>query len=226
MKAITTHISPTQKTRAKSAMFLYRCFCLTGFILISLCTQLFADEADPQSAAATVVVERLHNTLIHVMQHSDTLKFEGRYAELEPVIISKFDTPLISRVILSRYWESLDEQQRLEFIELYNRLIVATYASRFDGYDGHDFRLVTTEQLNRGRLLVRTELAAPGDKPVKLDYLMNQRGDNWMIISVIADGANDLSIRRGEYADVIKLRGYDALLEEIRVQIRDMENEI
>jgi len=178
-----------------------------------------------EHSPAVQVIHRLHDTLIHVMQNAESLRFEGRYDELEPVITSKFDTPLISRVILSRYWENLDERQKTEFIELYNRLITATYASRFDGYDGHEFRFLATEPLNRGRLLVRTELTIPGDSPVKLDYLMNRKNDDWLIISVIADGANDLSIRRGEYADVIKLRGYEALLEEIRGQIRDMENQ-
>lgn len=202
-------------------------FILTGLLTIAPVTNIQLASAQPSEyEPATTVINRLHDALIYVMQNSEAMGFKGRYDILESVISSNFDTPLIAKVILSRYWENLDEAQKSDFVELYNRLIIATYASRFNGYDGEEFRYLSTEELNRGRLLVRTELIRPDDTPVKLDYLMNRKNDEWMIISVIANGANDLSIRRGEYADVIKLRSYDALLDEIRSKIDDMENQI
>lgn len=202
-------------------------FILAGLVAMPPATNFpRASEQLSEYGPATTVINQLHDALIYVMQNSEAMGYKGRYDNLEPVISSNFDTPLIAKVILSRYWENLDETQKSDFVELYNRLIIATYASRFKGYDGEEFRYLTTEELNRGRLLVRTELIRPNDTPVKLDYLMNRKDDEWMIISVIANGANDLSIRRGEYADVIKLRSYDALLDEIRSKIDDMENQI
>lgn len=184
--------------------------------------------ADPTLAAhpdAVDVVEELHSALLNVMKNADTLGYQGRYDRLHPVISSLFDTPLICKVILSRYWEDLDEQQKSGFIDLFNELSTSTYASRFNSYGGEEFRPLGVQELRKGRLLIKTELIRPDDQPVKLDYLVHQDNGKWLIISVIADGVNDLSLKRAEYAVVIKDKGYDGLLEDIKSKIRDMESE-
>ncbi len=63
-------------------------------------------------------VRLLHASLLEVMKNSEELGYNGRYEKLLPVISSVFDTPLISKVILSRYWKDLSETQRSEFIDL------------------------------------------------------------------------------------------------------------
>ena len=198
---------------------------LTGIVLFLVTASYPARSIAEDQQQADGIVEKLHNTLMHVMQNSEDLGFEGRYKELAPVILSYFDTPLIAKVILSRQWGDMDDDDKRAFVDLYNKLIIATYASRFVDYDGERFLTLSIEQLSKGRVLVKTELQRPNDKPVKLDYLMSQNDDNWMIISVIANGANDLAIKRGEYADVIKRKSYDELISEIQSKIYNMEKE-
>ena len=168
------------------------------------------------------MVEDFHSTLLDVMQHADTLGFKGRYEKLDPVIREKFDTPFICKVILSRYWGELSEKQQQQFIQLFNRLSISTYASRFDSYSGESFKTLGMEELKKGRLLVRTELVKKNDNPVKFEYLAHQKDGNWYIISVIADGVNDLSLKRAEYATIINDRGFDALLSEIEKKIVEL----
>lgn len=176
-------------------------------------------------ADAVKVVEKLHSALLSVMKSGKELGFQGRYKQLQPVISSLFDTPLICKVILSRYWSNLNQQQQSDFIALFNKLSTSTYASRFDSYNGEEFHTLGVEELHKGRLLINTELTRPNNKPVKLDYLMHQdSSSNWLIISVIADGVNDLSLKRAEYAVVIRDKGYEGLLDDIKGKISKMEN--
>ncbi|MFQ5659489.1 MAG: ABC transporter substrate-binding protein [Gammaproteobacteria bacterium] len=191
-------------------------------VAIAFACPSFTAVADTDSEADRVV-EQLHQTLIEVMQASKKLGYKGRYARLYPVISSNFDTPLIVKVILSRYWKTLSNQQKSNFIQLFNHLSVATYASRFDAYDGEEFVEISKEKLKRGRLLIKTELRRPNEKPVKMNYLMRKKKDDWLIISVIAEGVNDLSLKRAEYAEVIKKKGFDGLVGDIQAKIRDME---
>lgn len=198
---------------------------ITSFALVC-CLLLSASfaKADTFSEPGNIVNE-LHYHLIEAMRNTESLGYEGRYDKLEPVISSRFDTPLIAKVILSRYWDMLDAEKRSKFIALFNKLSVATYASRFDSYSGEQFVEISREKLKRGRLLVKTELQRVDKKPVKLDYLMHEKDGKWYIISVIANGVNDLSLKRAEYAAVIKDKGYEALIEDVSAKIRDMENE-
>lgn len=194
-----------------------------AFLLFSNCA--FAQDAGGSSDPSRIVT-KLHDTLIEVMRNSEQLGYPGRYGELQPVIVAHFDTPLIVKVILSSYWNELSEDQKHGFIELFNRLSIATYASRFNDYDGEQFVETAREELKKARLLIRTEMQRPNDVPVKLDYLMHQKEDGrWYIISVIANGVNDLSLKRAEYAAVIEERGYEGLVQNIERKIADMENE-
>ncbi len=200
--------------------------CLSSLFSLPavFCVLLFGLSAWAQvPSGPSDVVNELHHKLMEVMRHSAPQDYAGRYRTLAPVISTHFDTPLIAKVILSRYWAKLSEEQKTEFIKLFNQLSIATYASRFDAYNGEKFVELSREELKRGRLLVKTELQRVGKEPVKLDYLMHQRDGTWYIISVIANGVNDLSLKRAEYAAVIKDKGYAALLEDMTAKIRTME---
>lgn len=170
-------------------------------------------------------VNLLHTRLLEVMKNAEALGFEGRYNILSPVITENFDTQLIVRTILSRIWKTLDTQKKIEFIKLFNRLSVATYASRFDAYNGEKFEELGQKKLNKkGRLIVETQFIRIDDDPVKFNYLMHQKDGKWFIISVIADGINDLSLKRAEYAAVIKEKGFDGLVKDIESNIYKLEN--
>lgn len=188
-----------------------------GLFLIASSFTAYADEAN-----AIAIVEKFHGTLINIMQNADSLQFQGRYDTLAPVLESTFDTPLIAQVILSRYWSDLNEVEQEQFVDLFNRLSISTYASRFDSYSGEAFKTIGVEELKRGRLLVKTEMARENDKPVKFDYLVHQKAGNWYIISVIADGINDISLKRAEYVAIIGNKGFDNLVNEIESKIREM----
>ncbi len=198
----------------------------TASILLVLSHSAFTEETtDDSYDAAIEVVEQLHTVLLKVMQAPDSMEFSERYSTLEPVILESFDTPVIAKVILSRYWKDLTPQQREDFIHLFNQLTVATYASRFDSFNDDVFTTIKVEQLKKGRILVRTEIQSNGDDPVKLDYLMHKNNGQWFIISVIADGVNDLSLKRVEYSTVIKNNGYEYLVTNIAKKITEMESQ-
>lgn len=198
----------------------------TASILLVLSHSAFTEETtDDSYDAAIEVVEQLHTVLLKVMQAADSMEFSERYSTLEPVISESFDTPVITKVILSRYWKDLTPQQREDFIHLFNQLTVATYASRFDSFNDDVFTTITVKQLKKGRILVRTEIQSNGDDPVKLDYLMHKNNGQWFIISVIADGVNDLSLKRAEYSTVIKNNGYEYLVTNIAKKIAEMESQ-
>jgi phospholipid transport system substrate-binding protein len=198
---------------------------LRALVLMLAVLPAAAEEPAVDFAPASAIVAELHGVLIDIMKNADSLGYAGRYQKVEPIVQQRFDTPLIVKVILSRHWNGLNDGQKTEFIQLFRQLSVATYASRFDSYSDQEFAETGREQLNAGRVLIRTELTRPGETAVKLDYLMhqNEKGE-WLIISVIANGVNDLSLKRAEYAAVIKERGFDGLLDDIRGKIHAMES--
>lgn len=197
---------------------------LLTFSQFALAEELAEETTEKSHDEAIKVIEHLHTNLLEVMQAPGTMSFAERYAKLEPTISKIFDTPLISKVILSRYWKDLTQEQQANFIDLFNRQSIATYASRFDSFDDEIFKINTVEQLKKGRLLVRSEIQSNNGSSTNLDYLMQKNNGNWYIISVIADGVNDLSLKRAEYSTVIKKNGYENLVKDIEKKVEEMEN--
>ena len=187
------------------------------FIFLPLASGLHAGE----NQAAVSVVDSLHQALIKAMQTPES--FSERYAQLSPVIENTFDTPVIARVILSRYWNDLDETQQSAFIERFDDLSISNYASKFDDFGGEKFRLLGQQELKKGRLVIKTELVKPDGEAVRFDYILHEREGKWLIISVIADGVNDLSLKRSEYGTIMENDGFDVLLAEIDKKIQALK---
>ena len=197
---------------------------LLTFSQLALAEELAEETTEKSHDEAIKVVEHLHTNLLEVMQAADTMSFAERYAKLEPTISENFDTPLIAKVILSRYWKDMTQEQQANFIDLFNRQSIATYASRFNSFDDEIFEIKAVKQLKKGRLLVRSEIQSNDGSSTSLDYLMQKKNGNWYIISVIADGVNDLSLKRAEYSTIIKNNGYENLVMNIEKKVAEMED--
>lgn len=184
-------------------------------VLLSMSLVSASSKAAPESGASELV-DRFQSTLLDVMQNADQLGYSGRYEQLKPVFISSFDVPYISRLVLGRYWKTLDRDQKTEFIKTFIGYGIAAAASLFDEYNGETFRPANVERLESGRVVIRTELVKADGEIVHLDYLLHEKNGRWYILNVIANGVSDLSLKRAEYTAVIRDQGFDALLAEIR----------
>lgn len=173
-------------------------------------------------------VAAFHTELKAVMQAGPQLGYQGRYDKLLPLIRETFDLPVIARVVLGQHWRELGDDRQQQFIDVFTQLTVATYADRFNSYDGETFEHLDSEALNSNRQVVKTEMQPASGEAVRFDYLLQKRDDRWRIVSVIANGVNDLSLKRSEYTAIIKEDGFAALLSLLQDKIdnltRDAEN--
>ena len=191
-------------------------FRLVAVLLLVLAT---ATPGWAQSGSATQVVERLHSALLDVMRNAGQLGYQGRAAQLDPLLREVFAYPQMSQVVSGRYWDSFSAEQRQQMIDTFARLSVATYANRFDGFSGETF-FTSGEQEVRGSILVRTELIVPAGENVDLNYVVRQIGGQWRIIDVVLGGSlSELSRQRAEYTSVLGRGGFPALMTELQAAI-------
>jgi len=179
-----------------------------------------ADETEASAAAARATVERLYATLLEVTQHSEELAYEGRYAQLDPVLQQAYDLPFMSAKTLGRYWKDLSEQDRGRWISAFTRLTVSTYAKRFGEYSGQRFEILNVQPSRHETLIVRTQIVPVDEEPVELDYRLRRAEGDWRIIDVFMNGTvSELALRRSEYSSVFKRDGFEALLSSLEEKI-------
>jgi phospholipid transport system substrate-binding protein len=158
-------------------------------------------------------VQGLYNTLLTTMKNGQTLGESGRYAALAPVIRRVFDLPLMARLSVGPAWASLSDAQKRQVIDSYGRYISAIYAERFDGYHGQKLEVTGQDPAPNG-ILVRSRIVKADGSPVRVDYLMRQSGEGWLIADVYLDGTiSELATRRSEFASIIRDQGIDGLIE-------------
>ena len=171
------------------------------------------------AATARQVVEKFQAELIDVMKNGKHLGYAGRYDKLKDPISNSHDLTKIARIVVGKEWEKLSEAQQQELVDVFSRLSIASYAHNFKDYSGESFVFDSEEETTRGGVVVHSHLVIPGEKDVKFDYMLKEKGDSWRIINIIANGVSDLALKRSEYTAILQREGFDALIAKINEKI-------
>lgn len=165
-----------------------------------------------ESASGGDTVQGLYDALLSTMKNGRTLGQSGRFTQLEPVIRTTFDIPLMARLSVGLSWATLTEAQRQQVTGSLGRYISAIYADRFDSYAGQKLQ-VTGEQPNAAGTMVRSQIVKANGDPVNVDYMMRRNGNSWLISDVYLDGAiSEVATRRSEFGAILKNEGIDGLI--------------
>ncbi len=180
---------------------------------LALLVWLFAPSGQAIEAPGAGVDE-FHALLVKVMQIS---RFEDREAKLVPAVENFFHLEAIARISLGASWRQLEPPRRTAFMQLLERRIVSTYAERFDSYSGQKFERLELVQASTGPV-VKSRLIRANKEDVNLDYYFR----DGKVFNLVADGVSDLSLRRAEYAGIIRKQGYDALVSHIEAGLAEV----
>jgi phospholipid transport system substrate-binding protein len=175
--------------------------------------------AEQGGATARQVVEKFQVDLIAVMKDGKKLGYTGRYDKLKDPISNSHELTKIARIVVGKEWEKLSEQQQQKLVDVFSRLSIASYAHNFKDYSGETFVFDSEEETTRGGVVVHSHFDIPGDKPVKFDYMLKEKGNSWRIINIIANGVSDLALKRSEYTTILQREGFDALITKINEKI-------
>ena len=170
-----------------------------------------------QPATPAAVVEGFHAALLDAMRNARALGPRGRERRLRPAMQAAFDLPAMTRIAVGPPWTGLAEGERQALVSAFSDWVVATYASRFDGYAGESFATTGESALQSGDRLVRTQLLHPGDAPVQLNYLLRGGEGRWRVVDVYLNGTiSELASRRAEFTALLREGGAERLAAELR----------
>jgi phospholipid transport system substrate-binding protein len=170
-------------------------------------------------ASPTAHIDNLHRALIDVMKQGKQLGPKGRYDKLAPVLFKTYDVPLMARIAVGPSWDSMPPAQQAHVIDAFSRMMVATYASRFDEFSGERFEILQTVEQAPSAKLVKTRVIQSNGKAVSLNYLVRLVGAEWKAVDVFLDGTiSELASRRAEFTSILKSGGPDALISSLRQQ--------
>ncbi len=129
----------------------------------------------------------------------------------------------IARYVMGRFWRQANPDERKEFVDLFEDVIVAQWADRFSEYSGQKFEIIESTPAQSVRseeqvTLVRSLFFTSPDSPVRVDWRVATDGEVFKITDVRVGGFSMADTFRDEYASVIRREGIDGFLTGLRAQ--------
>jgi phospholipid transport system substrate-binding protein len=163
--------------------------------------------AIPAAAAAdpAAMISTLGSRALEVLGKGAT---QGQRTErFRELLREDFDVPGIARFVLGRYWNTATEEQRAEYVKLFEDYIAMAYATRLAEYTGETFK-VTGSRPDADGAIVSSQIVRPGGAaPVKVDWRLTGRSGVYKISDVSVDGISMAVTQRSEFASVIQHNG-------------------
>ena len=182
---------------------LRRSILLAGFMFL---IGTFAP-AIPAAAAAdpTAMISNLGSRALEVLgKGANQSQRVERFREL---LRQDFDVPGIARFVLGRYWHTASEEQRAEYVKVFEDYVAMAYATRLAEYTGETFK-VTGSRPDADGAIVSSQIVRPsGAAPVKVDWRLTGRDGKYKISDVSVDGISMAVTQRSEFASVIQHNG-------------------
>ena len=130
-----------------------------------------------------------------------------RFARFRDLLREDFDVPGIARFVLGRYWNLATEEQRAEFVKLFEEYIARAYSIRFAEYAGEKFKVMGSRPDADGAIVSSEILRPTGQAPIKVDWRLTGRHGDYKISDVTVDGISMAVTQRSEFASVIQHNG-------------------
>jgi phospholipid transport system substrate-binding protein len=149
----------------------------------------------------------------------------ARVDAIAVLLVNATDVELLSRLVLGRYWQRLDDEQKARYQTLFRDVVMRNFASRLNQYakDAHGpleerFNITSSAAAGKQDVLVRSTVRPTSGDPLAVDWRLRGSDGGPVIIDVIIEGVSLLVSQRAEFAAVIERSDMEGLLAELQAR--------
>jgi phospholipid transport system substrate-binding protein len=172
---------------------------------------------------AQKLVKQLSEEAIKTLTGKD-VSAADRNRRFRDLLVKAFDLTRMGQFVLGRYWRDATEQERQDYLRLFEDLIVITYAQRFADYQGESFKILGANPEDDKIVLVQSQIVRLNPpQPIKVDWRV-MRADGARIVDVVVEGVSLSVTQRSEFASVIQRNGgkIAGLLDALRTKTKEL----
>lgn len=183
--------------------------------------------SDSAETAETFIV-RLADQAISQLTDS-SLELDEQERRFKDIVHEYIAFKSIARWVLGgRHWRAASEEQRERYLALFEELMVATYAHRFQSYAGEKLVVVGTRVIDAGQTLVQTTLMRPNaEKPLRVDWRVRETDGIHRVIDIMIEGLSMSQSQRSEFSSLLRSNGgnIDGLMSELEMRLSNARAE-
>ena len=181
--------------------FLMKKFMITVVALLTLgATTVFASDKADQAGA---FLQNLRDEAVEKVK-DDSLSADERSEEFKALIARNFDIEDTARFVVGRFWRKADKQERSDFTELFQNILVQRFLPVFEEYAEAEFKVVESKK-RKDYFIVTTTILTPNGEPANLFWRVDPKGENsFRIKDVAPEGISMRSTYREDYTSALK----------------------
>jgi phospholipid transport system substrate-binding protein len=162
------------------------------------------------------VVRRLSDAVIAVLQEKN-LSADAKREKIRGIVEGYVDFQTMSRLVLARNWNGLDDAKKKAFVEEFKQHLSVTYGKNVETYNNEKVQITGDRDEGRGDWTVQTKILRPqGGGDILVDYRLRQLNGEWKVIDLVIERVSLVSSFRSQFQEVMANGGIDRLLELLR----------
>lgn len=185
--------------------------------LVGICLSLGGELSPALAGPPTDSMKGTIDEVLRIIRDKElkqTAKAEERRSLLEKVVAERFDYQEMSRRALGAPWNQLSDQDKQEFVSLFQTLLTSSYAEKVESYSGEGVQYLN-ERTEKDYAEVRTKILS-GKTEIPLDYRLINRGTDWRVYDVVVDGVSLVNNYRGQFTKILRASSYSDLVDQLR----------
>lgn len=140
----------------------------------------------------------------------------SKLSQLENLFVSTVDTDWIARFVIGRHWKQMDAATQKQYLKKYKSYLVKHYTSNFNEYtEGTTHEVTRVSPVKKNEYRVMMKIKRPVGSPIKVDYRVREKNNNYNIIDIAVEGLALLRTQRDEFGSVINKHGLDYFLNKL-----------
>ncbi|WP_445664853.1 MlaC/ttg2D family ABC transporter substrate-binding protein [Fodinibius sp. AD559] len=184
---------------------------LFGFVLMNPITSF----AQLDSSTVRNLLEERDDEIKDLLGPKGTEYTQEQRDRLKDIINGIIDYRAMAQQALQATYDTLSEERRDEFVDLFSTIIRDQSLNKLDIYRAE----VKYEQINVEDSSATVKTLAQLEKvrtPVSYEMKYDGQSDQWVVTDMIIDDVSTAGSYQRQFQNVIRKKGYDSLLETLR----------
>jgi phospholipid transport system substrate-binding protein len=129
-----------------------------------------------------------------------------------------FDFTELSRRTLAQNWNSLNDSQKKEFVDLYKAILEKAYIDKIMSYTDEKILFQKESSLSEKTSEVRTVVVTKKAE-IPINYRVIRKDDGWRVYDVVVEGVSLVNNYRSQFREILINKTPDDLLEVLRKKV-------
>lgn len=195
----------------KAKRFILTC----GLVLFMVTPAVMAMGTGPLEQIQTSV-----NDILRILA-SDKLNLEDKKENIATAIRKRFHFRAMAQQTLAQNWRKATPEEQKDFVELFSRLVLATYMNRIESYTNERVEFVH-EKVHGDRAIVDSMIIT-ATLEIPVSYKLVRKGSEWLVYDVLVEEVSLVRNYRSGYQDIVRKEGFGGLMAKMQEKIKSLE---